>query len=115
MEPSDEESRTGLGIGGRGGRTGGNGRAKWGARGISVSADDGVLDHEEHHGMLDDEDDEEEHGVIGQVDPDAKMQDPDELAKALEDDDDEDATLPGGNTRGEASASGVRGGDEWND
>jgi hypothetical protein len=115
QEPSDEESRTGMGVGGRGGRTGGNGRAKWGARGISVSADDGVLENEEHHGMLDDEDDEEEeHGVIGRVDPDAKMQDPDELAKALEEDD-EDATLPGGNTRGEASASGVRGGDEWDD
>jgi hypothetical protein len=110
-EPVDEESRPGLAVGGSTRRAGGGTRAKWGSRGISVSADDGVLDDEEHHGMLDDSDDEE-HGVSGPVDPDAKMQDPDELARALEEDD-EDDTLPAVNSR--AEASGVRGGDEWDD
>lgn len=114
----DEEGRPALGGGGaRGGGRGGAGgaRSKWGARGISVSADDGVL--EEAHGLVGDSDDEE-HGVIGSgsVDPDAKMKDPDELAKAL-DEDDEDAALPGSSAQADTrgTPSGVRSGDEWND
>ncbi len=64
------------------GRRGGS-RPKWGARGISVSADDGVFDADrEHH-------DQEEGVTDGVVDPDARMKDPDELARALDDDDDE--------------------------
>lgn len=108
----DEESRPALGArGGSRGRPGGA-RSKWGARGISVSADDGVAE-EEHHGLVGDDDDEE-HGVTGPVDPDAKMRDPDELAKAL-DDDDEDATLPGAHPSSSGEPSGVRNGDEWNE
>lgn len=111
----DEEGRPALGGARGGGRGGAGARSKWGARGISVSADDGVL--EETHGLVGDSDDEE-HGITssGSVDPDAKMKDPDELAKAL-DEDDEDATLPSSSahadTRG--TPSGVRSGDEWND
>ncbi len=88
---------------------GGNGssaarRAKWGARGISVSADDTTLEHERADG---------DHNVDGNVDPDAKMKDPDELARALdeEDDDDDDGTLPDAN-RNRSQASGIRN-DEW--
>lgn len=114
------EDEGGLRVGGSSGPRAA--RAKWGARGISVSADDGVLEHERSLG-------DEEHGVTdgANMDPDAKMQDPDELARALDDDDsDEDAPLSGAKkisagtsegthntSRGEAS--GVRNGDEWND
>jgi hypothetical protein len=110
----DEEGRPVLGA--RGGSRGNAGaRSKWGARGISVSADDGVL--EEATGLVGDDSDDEEHGVTGGLDADAKMRDPDELAKAL-DEDDEDATGPGsssGHAAAKATPSGVRSGDEWND
>lgn len=106
-DEDDEESAPALGGGAR--RNGTAPRAKWGARGISVSADDGVLDTET--ARLTDDDDEE-HGVTGgPVDPDAKMQDPDELARALDDDD--DAPLPGPHGGSNGEASGVRGGEEW--
>lgn len=141
----DEESAPALG-GGAGGRSGGgNGigigggggdaaasssarRSKWGARGISVSADEGV--YEDQHraqsssgqgqdSFNDDDDDP--------VDPDAKMKDPDELARALDDDDDdddadddseeedsdEDATLPTAARKG--NSNGVSNGSEWRD
>ncbi|PHH63078.1 hypothetical protein CDD81_6323 [Ophiocordyceps australis] len=78
----DEENAPTLGRLGDGA---GNGRAgarpKWGARGISVSADEGVLEAD-RRGRVDE-------GIDEGVDPDAKMRDPDELAKALEDDDDD--------------------------
>lgn len=113
----DEESAPALGRRGEP-ATGGlrhSPRAKWGARGISISADDGVLEQERG---LDDDDDDEEHGVTEAVDPDAKMQDPDELAKALDDDED-DNPLPGPHAASTAGPSGVpsgvRSGDEWND
>jgi len=90
----DEESAPALG-----GSPAGNGRpaagrngSKWGARGISVSADDGILEGERErlNGFASQED-----GVIDtltgeETDPDAKMKDPDELAKILDDDDDDD-------------------------
>ncbi|CRK31599.1 hypothetical protein BN1723_019406, partial [Verticillium longisporum] len=65
----DEESAPALGR--HESRRGGS-RSKWGARGISVSADDGVLEAERGERA------EYDGGI---VDPDAKMQDPDELAK----------------------------------
>ncbi|KAK3694586.1 ER lumen protein retaining receptor-domain-containing protein [Podospora appendiculata] len=119
----DEESGPALGRGGAAGANHipadngarGASRAKWGSRGISVSADDGVLDHER---LLS----EQEQGVTdGVVDPDAKMHDPDDLARALDldddDDDHDDAPLP--RTKGHADsrgeASGIRNGDEWDD
>lgn len=110
VAPEDEESRAGLGVGGNNRRAAGGARSKWGARGISVSADDGVLANEEHHGMLDESDDEE-HGVTG-IDPDAKMQDPDELARALEEDEEDNAPPRAGSS---GQPTGVRGGDEWDD
>lgn len=139
----DEESAPALGGAWRSG--GGNGigigggdaaaaasssarRSKWGARGISVSADEGV--YEDQHraqsssgqgqdSFNDDDDDP--------VDPDAKMKDPDELARALDDDDDdddadddseeedsdEDATLPTAARKG--NSNGVSNGSEWRD
>ena len=71
----DEESTPALGSqsGGHRNRSGN----KWGARGISISADDGVLEGEH--------DDQEEGLVAGPVDGDAIMRDPDELARALDD------------------------------
>jgi hypothetical protein len=81
-----------------------NGSSRWGSRGISVSADDGVMASESERQQHD-----------GFVDPDAKMRDPDELAKILEDDDDdngsEDGILPAhGGVNG---STGVGNGAEW--
>ncbi len=109
----DEESTPALGRSDEGapnapGRTG----SKWGSRGISVSADDGVLagERERQNSFLG-----QEQGVVdastgAETDPDAKMRDPDELAKILDDDDfdDDDGVLPGG----EGSAA-VGNGSEW--
>lgn len=92
-------------------KPGRNGSSKWGARGISVSADDNVLESERHR-QRDFEDQEE--GIIDSNlgednDADAKMRDPDELAKILDDSDDgsDDGILkaPG--------ASSVGNGSEW--
>ncbi|KAL3425374.1 ER lumen protein retaining receptor [Phlyctema vagabunda] len=127
-EPEDEESTPALG-GGRGAAGGvvpddhasSNARPavpnKWGSRGISVSADDGVLSSERarqnrfaDEGQVD--------GVIdtrGDLDGDAKMRDPDELAKILDDDDDEeDGILPVDEDEGAASSR-VGNGAEWRD
>lgn len=105
VEPEDDEENAPAlgGSGGRNGHAAGRApRAKWGARGISISADDGVLNQEDALGH--------EEGVTDEpVDPDAKMRDPDELALALDDDDDAPPPPPRGET------SGVRGGDEWDD
>lgn len=98
----DEESAPALG-GGRNTRR----SSAWGKRGISVSADDGVLGQE---GQPFSEDDEE-NGVMDVDAPDAKMKDPDELARALEDEEDE----AGGSSSSPGLPSGVRGGDEWRD
>lgn len=99
----DEESAPALGDG-RGPK-----RSAWGRRGISVSADDGVLDAD--GGRFS----EEEHGILGadgeSVDPDAKMKDPDELALALDDEDEEG----GGSSGSSRVPADVRGGDEWRD
>ncbi|KAK1754926.1 ER lumen protein-retaining receptor [Echria macrotheca] len=95
-------------------RNGGSGargasRAKWGSRGISVSADDDVLEHEQSF---------QDEGVTDVVDPDARMQDPDELARALDEDEDEDGAPPPAAKKHKDSPgepSSIRNGDEWND
>ncbi|KEY67584.1 hypothetical protein S7711_08257 [Stachybotrys chartarum IBT 7711] len=104
-DEDDEESGT----------TGGparGGRPKWGSRGISISADEGVLETERLTRRDDDafEDD-------AAADPDAKMQDPDELARALDDDDDDDNRASSSNTKpaNNNTPSGIRNGDEWDD
>lgn len=108
----DEESAPALGS--RGNEARRPARPGWGARGISVSADEGIFDDHEHH----DEDDEEE-GLEQGIDPDAKMQDPDELAKAL--DDDEDEGIPTASSSSSSSKpdnavpKGIQNGDEWRD
>ncbi|KAF4977881.1 hypothetical protein FZEAL_5655 [Fusarium zealandicum] len=102
----DEENSPSFEDGDEPGNRRGGARPKWGARGISVSADDGVLEQEQHNR------DRDEFG--GPVDPDAKMQDPDELARALDDDDDEQTPLrPGQADNGQSS--GIRAGEEWRD
>lgn len=78
-KPHEEDEESAPALGGEADddvvRPGGKrNKSGWGSRGISVSADEGVLDHER----------------FGDDDaPDAKMKDPDDLAKALEDDDDD--------------------------
>ncbi|RDA85962.1 hypothetical protein CP532_0802 [Ophiocordyceps camponoti-leonardi (nom. inval.)] len=96
----DEENVPALGDDAR--RTG---RPKWGARGISVSADEGVLDTERLN-RADAED---------ATDPDAKMRDPDELARALDDDDDDDDGAAAGASSAASGGQlrGMRSGDEW--
>lgn len=109
-------------------------RAKWGSRGISISADEGVLEHEASL---------QEQGVMSSdadaVDPDARMRDPDELARALDEDDDvldgpsqssqqqrqqQQSQKKQGEEEEQAASQkqsqaptypGVRSGDEWND
>lgn len=73
-----------------------------------MSADEGVLEQEASF---------QDEGVTD-VDPDARMQDPDELARALDEDSDNEGAPPPVsknapvNTTG---SSGVRSGDEWDD
>ncbi|KAH8204996.1 hypothetical protein TruAng_000879 [Truncatella angustata] len=103
--PDDEESAPALG--GNGDAPSGTRRSKWGARGISVSADDDTFEHEAQG-----------HGDFS-ADPDAKMKDPDELARVLdEDDDDEDtpaASSASSHAGGTGQANGVSNGAEWRD
>jgi hypothetical protein len=74
-----------------------------------VSADNGVLESESDRVFQDQED-----GIIDtgdDADPDAKMKDPDELAKILEDDDEsDDGFAPAGESSGK-----VGNGSEWRD
>ncbi|TPX17177.1 uncharacterized protein E0L32_003295 [Thyridium curvatum] len=109
VEGDDEENAPALGGGGGGARNGEAGpgrgpqRAKWGSRGISVSADDTTLEHEQR---LDGD-----HNIDGTVDPDAKMKDPDELARALDEDDEDDALAGASSSR--SGQNGMR--NEWAD
>lgn len=103
MDDDDEESGPALGDDGEPGARRSS-RPKWGSRGISISADDGVFDDAEREHLTQSE------GITSPVDPDAKMKDPDELAKALDEDDDENSPF---NDRA-GSPSGVRN-DEWRD
>ncbi|KAI1081953.1 ER lumen protein retaining receptor-domain-containing protein, partial [Whalleya microplaca] len=111
-DQDDEEGAPALGRGAGGGLNG-NGAAssqrrnKWGSRGISISADDGVREHEAH----DTDDDELDESA---ADPDAKMRDPDELARVLDDDDDEDG-LPSASAHNNQAPAGVNNGNEWRD
>ncbi|ETS74828.1 hypothetical protein PFICI_13312 [Pestalotiopsis fici W106-1] len=103
----DEESAPALGSGNGNGASNGARRSKWGARGISVSADEDTHEHEASRGN-------EEFSA----DPDAKMQDPDELARALDDDDDDEHTpaTSSASSRGAAGAANeVSNGSEWRD
>lgn len=114
----DEESAPALGSHGSSNPTGNARRSKWGSRGISISADDTTLEQESGRGaraggsssFTDD----------APVDPDAKISDPDDLARALDDEDsdedesseeesDDDARPSGSN----AQKSGITNGSEW--
>ncbi|WYZ44148.1 hypothetical protein EsH8_VII_000584 [Colletotrichum jinshuiense] len=105
VHSDDEESAPALGGDDSQARRGS--RPKWGARGISVSADEGVLDTDRDNQRRAEEFD-------GGVDPDAKMKDPDELARVLDDDEDDDinqASGSSGNING--SPTGIQNGSEW--
>jgi hypothetical protein len=83
--------------------------SKWGSRGISVSADEAVLqgEHQRQQGYEGQED-----GVIHTAqegDEDAQLRDPDELADVLGDDGFDDDELPS------ARVEGVANGNEWRD
>ncbi|KAI1431396.1 ER lumen protein retaining receptor-domain-containing protein [Xylaria sp. CBS 124048] len=103
-EHEDEESSPALG-----GNDNTNARrSKWGARGISISADDTTLESERLHDANDE--------ISGTIDPDAKMRDPDELARALDDDDADDAAASGSQTSpGKHLPAGVNEEHEWRD
>jgi hypothetical protein len=103
----DDEESGGPSLSGDGHTGHGAGRPKWGSRGISVSADEGVLETDRLNGEAADLD--------GAVDPDAKMQDPDELARALDDDDDDAAGRSSSNKPAQQAPHGIRNGDEWDD
>lgn len=107
-QDEDEESRPALNGHGDGdvrrpaAKRNGSG---WGARGISVSADEGVL--------ADERETENENDVFSEGD--AQMKDPDELAKILDDDDESsDGILPA-EEDDHAAAAGISGGAEWRD
>ncbi|KAI1378732.1 ER lumen protein retaining receptor-domain-containing protein [Hypoxylon crocopeplum] len=109
VDPDDEESAPALG---RNGSASQPRRSKWGSRGISISADEGVHEHEQHHS--------EDDFTDATVDPDARMRDPDELARALDDDEDDDddgLPAPAGTSRAEPNknANGISNGSEWRD
>ncbi|KAG5987262.1 hypothetical protein E4U54_005069 [Claviceps lovelessii] len=113
FESHDDDEESAPALGGPGHESRRSARPGWGARGISVSADEDVFDQERHR---------DEDGLEERVDPDAKMQDPDELAKALvDDDDDEDegisATASSSSklAKGASVPNGIRSGDEWRD
>lgn len=98
-EDGDEESRPALGDDAEYeqnvSREGSRGRAGgWGRRGISVSADDDVLAAEREGSP---------------IAADARMRDPDELARILHDEDDSDVETP------VAPKSTPIGGEEWRD
>jgi hypothetical protein len=104
-DEGDEESAPALGGDGRAtpGRTG----SKWGSRGISVQADDGVLEAERERQGGSGYTGQEE-GVIDTAlegDQVAQLRDPDELV--LDSDDDDDGVLPS------AGVDGVKNGSEW--
>ncbi|OTB05614.1 hypothetical protein M426DRAFT_319600 [Hypoxylon sp. CI-4A] len=122
-EADDEESAPALGRNGNGGGNGASAArkprsSKWGARGISISADEGVIDHERQdgHGGIEDEFND------AAVDPDARMRDPDELARALDDeesddsdDSDEDGLPEPAHGAAKKNAAGISNGSEWRD
>ncbi|KAI1844760.1 hypothetical protein JX265_011297 [Neoarthrinium moseri] len=103
--PDDEESAPALGR--NDDPSSGSRRSKWGARGISISADD---DTHEHEASRDDDDE-----FTTSVDPDAKMKDPDELARALDDDEDEDAPSASSHAGTNGRPNGLNNGSEWRD
>jgi len=107
IDDDDEESAPALGDPNNPTRTGPLKSSKWGKRGISVSADDGIAEHERERGLGG-----QESGVIDRAqegDEDAKMRDPDELARILEDDESDDDGLPS------PAVAGVKNGSEWHD
>ena len=132
IEGDDEESAPALGRGGAAPGAGGVGsdgnassarRSKWGARGISVSADEGVL---ENQGQSQSQSQSQAQSNSSRdqfsddsVDPDAKMKDPDELARVLDDesDDDDDSSEDETSARSgkKPGPSGVSNGSEWRD
>ncbi|RYP92127.1 hypothetical protein DL770_001788 [Monosporascus sp. CRB-9-2] len=123
----DEESAPALGGGAGavgGGRNAGRPSNRWGARGISVSADDGVYEQDRDRDQAQAQADRSRDEFSDTVDPDARMKDPDELARALDDDDDDDdddaedavlRTARSGSGNNGAASSGVNNGSEWRD
>jgi hypothetical protein len=80
-----------------------NGRSKWGSRGISVSADDTLLANERQS---------QRDADISIDAPDAKMKDPDELARALEDGDEDDEEVPPARVA-DSNTGSIGSGGEW--
>lgn len=103
-QPSTEDMENGEAQNGNPQRA-----SNWGSRGISVSADEGVLANERERQRNADAG-----SKVGALAPeytaaDAKMQDPDELARILDDDGDSDDETPIGHD------AAVGNGTEWRD
>jgi hypothetical protein len=101
VEPDDDEESA---VGGNG-QSRRNGRPKWGSRGISVSADEGILETDRLNS-------EREEDLDNTVDPDAKMKDPDELARVLDEEEEDGPSTSAGSN---GAPSGIRNGQEWRD
>jgi hypothetical protein len=78
--------------------------SNWGKRGISVRADDSILADEGRRQR-------EQDTAINA--PDARMKDPDELARVLDDDDEEDGEVLPSRTDAGVKPNGIGGGEEW--
>jgi hypothetical protein len=104
-DEGDEESAPALG--GTNGRPAPRAGSKWGSRGISVSADDGVLAGEAAREATFSEQEEGTIDAARPGDEDARMRDPDELARILDEESDDDGVLPS------PGAHGVKNGSEW--
>ncbi|KXJ91449.1 ER lumen protein retaining receptor-domain-containing protein [Microdochium bolleyi] len=110
----DEESAPALGGRGQDAGAGNARRSKWGSRGISISADDTTYEQESGIGPR-------AGGssfTDAPVDPDAKISDPDDLARALDDEEsdsesDEDSSEDERPSGSNGQRSGVTNGSEW--
>lgn len=107
-DADDEEESAGIDSDGNPvlGRTA---APKWGRQGISVSADEGLLEREHQRQQVNDG---QEYGIVDTAregDEDARLRDPDELEAALADEGDDDEDLPS------ARVDGVANGSEWRD
>jgi hypothetical protein len=98
----DGEDEEAASVSGSRPANGRHGASKWGSRGISVQADDGVQEAEAARQR-----EGQESGIIDanlEADPGARLRDPDEL---MLDSDDDDGVLPS------AGVDGVKNGSEW--
>lgn len=107
VSPEDmENGDAGEGLNGNA-ATGPQRTSNWGSRGISVSADEGVLDSERERQRREDGGSKTNGQLPEYTATDAKMKDPDEMARILDGDEDSDEDIVGG------AGTTVGNGTEW--